>query len=85
MARTKNGENPTIKVVNVRWTRNNLKRVLNSEISDGDYTIYKELAALADEIKNHFEEVCNQSRQERIAKLQAELDALNCLQSKRRC
>ena len=45
MARTKNGENPTIKVVNVRWTRNNLKRVLNSEISDGDYTIYKELAA----------------------------------------
>lgn len=77
MSRTKNGENPTIKVVNVRWTRNNLKRVLNSEISDGDYTIYKELAALADEIKNHFEEVCNQSRQERIAKLQAELDALN--------
>ena len=77
MARTKNGENPTIKVVNVRWTRNNLKRVLNAEISDGDYTIYKELAALADEIKNHFEELCNQSRQERIAKLQAELDALN--------
>ena len=77
MARTKNGENPTIKVVNVRWTRNNLKRVLNSEISDGDYTIYKELAALADEIKNHFEELCNQSRQERIAKLQAELDALS--------
>ena len=77
MARTKNGENSTIKVVNVRWTRNNLKRVLNSEISDGDYTIYKELAALADEIKNHFEELCNQSRQERIAKLQAELDALN--------
>ena len=77
MARTKNWENPTIKVVNVRWTRNNLKRVLNSEISDGDYTIYKELAALADEIKNHFEELCNQSRQERIAKLQAELDALN--------
>ena len=77
MARTKNGENLTIKVVNVRWTRNNLKRVLNSEISDGDYTIYKELAALADEIKNHFEELCNQSRQERIAKLQAELDALN--------
>lgn len=77
MARIKNGENPTIKVVNVRWTRNNLKRVLNSEISDGDYTIYKELAALADEIKNHFEELCNQSRQERIAKLQAELDALN--------
>lgn len=77
MARTKNGENPTIKVVNVRWTRNNLKRVLNSEISDGDYTIYKELAALADEIKNHFEELCNHSRQERIAKLQAELDALN--------
>ena len=77
MARTKNGENPTIKVVNVRWTRNNLKRVLNSEISDGDYTIYKELAVLADEIKNHFEELCNQSRQERIAKLQAELDALN--------
>ena len=77
MARTKNGENPTIKVVNVRWTRNNLKRVLNSEISDGDYTIYKELAALADEIKNHFEELCNQSRQERITKLQAELDALN--------
>lgn len=77
MARTKNGENPTIKVVNVRWTRNNLKRVLNSEISDGDYTIYKELAALADEIKNQFEELCNQSRQERIAKLQAELDALN--------
>lgn len=77
MTRTKNGENPTIKVVNVRWTRNNLKRVLNSEISDGDYTIYKELAALADEIKNHFEELCNQSRQERIAKLQAELDALN--------
>lgn len=77
MARTKNGENTTIKVVNVRWTRNNLKRVLNSEISDGDYTIYKELAALADEIKNHFEELCNQSRQERIAKLQAELDALN--------
>lgn len=77
MARTKNGENPTIKVVNVRWTRNNLKRVLNSEISDGDYTIYKELAALADEIKNHFEELCDQTRQERIAKLQAELDALN--------
>lgn len=77
MSRTKNGENPTIKVVNVRWTRNNLKRILNSEISDGDYTIYKELAALADEIKNHFEELCNQSRQERIAKLQAELDALN--------
>ena len=77
MTRTKNGENPTIKVVNVCWTRNNLKRVLNSEISDGDYTIYKELAALADEIKNHFEELCNQSRQERIAKLQAELDALN--------
>lgn len=77
MVRTKNGENPTIKVVNVRWTRNNLKRVLNSEISDGDYTIYKELAALTDEIKNHFEELCNQSRQERIAKLQAELDALN--------
>ena len=77
MARTKNGENPTIKVVNVRWTRNNLKRVLNSEISDGDYTIYKELAVLADEIKNHLEELCNQSRQERIAKLQAELDALN--------
>lgn len=77
MTRTKNGENPTIKVVNVRWTRNNLKRVLNSEISDGDYTIYKELAALADEIKNHFEELCNHSRQERIAKLQAELDALN--------
>ena len=77
MTRTKNGENPTIKVVNVRWTRNNLKRVLNSEISDGDYTIYKELAALADEIKNNFEELCNQSRQERIAKLQAELDALN--------
>ena len=77
MTRTKNGENPTIKVVNVRWTRNNLKRVLNSEISDGDYTIYKELAALAYEIKNHFEELCNQSRQERIAKLQAELDALN--------
>lgn len=77
MARTKNGENSTIKVVNVRWTRNNLKRVLNSEISDGDYTIYKELAALADEIKNHFEELCDQTRQERIAKLQAELDALN--------
>lgn len=77
MARTKNGENPTIKKVNVRLTRNALRHVLNSEITDGDYLSYKELADMANEIKIHFEDLCNKTRQDRIAKLQAELDALN--------
>lgn len=77
MARPKNGETPAIKSVNVRWTRNSLRHILNSEITDGDYLSYKELADMANEIKNHFEELCNKTRQDRIAKLQAELDALN--------
>lgn len=77
MARPKNGETPIIKSVNVRWTRNSLRHILNSEITDGDYLSYKELADMANEIKNHFEELCNKTRQDRIAKLQAELDALN--------
>lgn len=77
MARPKNGETPTIKSVNVRWTRNSLRHILNSEITDGDYLSYKELADMANEIKNHFEELCNKTRRDRIAKLQAELDALN--------
>lgn len=77
MARPKNGETPTIKSVNVRWTRNSLRHILNSEITDGDYLSYKELADMANEIKNHFEELCNKTRQDRIDKLQAELDALN--------
>lgn len=77
MARPKNGENPTMKQVNVRYVRNSMKHVLNSEITDGDYLSYKELADMADEIKNHFDELCNKTRQDRIAKLQAELDQLN--------
>lgn len=77
MARPKKDDNVVTKTVNTRWIKNNLNRILNAEISDGDYQSFKEFVNIADELKSHFENLCNKTRQERIAALQAEIDALN--------